>query len=475
MNYYLIVTLFVIVIVLMLLKNRKTIEKFTMVEAEWLRLLASKPPEETRLINAPEMIRKPLTIYYTKHIDQCNSPGVYYINDKKDETYRINFGFHVEYYRELYKHLREQFYGVNTSPTPEENALLVGVQDIIEQYDRFVDDQKQACKYTIPNWYHFAPKSENLLLGEIQDNKTRGLSKHWALIGQTKDKDIQTLEGITQLKMRTEPHEGYYIKVDGSNDEHNLYSLDSYSKETVKNLYCTPNQSFQLRFGLVIEPRTLNTAFIMNGTKTESYNLSDEDVKYVLKLLNLAMSISGTDDEYQALINTSNKIETQVVRLQKNICDTVSRELSPIRCTVTFKDTSALRYIYQCMFVTTLLRQYIPKAQAFIQSLIRYYNEHRSNEYNKLLNTYNELVKHVLRMQHYSSEIGIYIQIWWWGLIEAERFAQFYIDEADKGIVSKARSLLESSNLHIDMISQTLVPEYLRYLSYDGNLYIPFE
>lgn len=561
MQYLVFFVIIVIVMVLIYVYSRfgVIIERFTdeseesevqpVVYSKWLQTVTMKPQddEETNIINSTSLTTQPFTVYYTKDVEKCNSPGAFYLGNIQNESYKIDYGFDVAYYKALFEKLKTNFNGVNKSPTKEENDVLIELQDTIDQYDKFLDGNKTTCKFTIPNWVNFTPKTEKLLIGDIPQNAPRGLPEHWVTIGKRTDLTQLDTVGVKRMQTPYENPQDYYIKVEGDESTYTLNSLMNYSKDTIKDLYCKEDNGISYNFatGISIDPYTNDVSFVKSGKITSLDDLTDLDIAVYFKSLFQTQSITESTS-VETVIIRPDTLTRQILRLRKSICDTIVKELTPIYATLSFTDVAKLKEIqkgldtkfYQGTSSTlastdaelskTISAQQIKIKDAFttysdnagrlqlnqsqvetltsqirdIDKIMSKLNATLSNRWSmwtlgyfgrRILRAIVNKVKTMLNTK--KGELGLLTsqQAELISTLQTNRndyasavdTLNYYmkiknnINEflmyMDQTIISNIRQLLAQKSLKVTMSSNTIVPEHLRYLSYDGKLYISLE
>lgn len=502
---------------------------------------------ENGVLKAPLLKTQPLTIYYTKEINKCNAPGTYFIGNIQDESYRINFAYDVSYYKALYKELQKKYTGVNRSPTPQENAILIEIDDLIKEYDKFIDHGKIFCKHNIANLQHFASTTEDNLLGDIPQNKSRGSPEHWVLLGKKRNLPSMNYVGVRPVATVGDHPEPYYIQVNGKDDLYSLNVLMDYSKETVKDMFCKENGrgiGYTMRSGICYNPNSKKLLFIKDSALVEASRLTDWDIIRYFRFLFRTQKVVDNDASLESVVVKPESFTRQLVRLRKNICDTIQKELTPVNATLRFTDVAIIKEIqksaanryYQgtskdMRSMDAELNKDIATRRETMRQAHRTYRASK-REYNEFKKLYPNLIivliimyrlrlqfiqlsnnqrymqsgrgqrrvyrtidllndalqrqklrieAYHMRLQQHKANIQTQYNKYQAALDSLRYYMRIknnlndYIRFMNRKLISSIRQLLIQNKVKIDFTSSTIVPEYLRYLSHDGNLYILLE
>lgn len=469
-----------------------TVENFiTLDQAEWFRLLFLKPTIETEVIDAPHLEAKPFSIYYTSKVHKCDNPGVYYIQNIKEESYKIDFSWDKTYYQKLYKVLRDQFTGVNKSPTPKQNGILVEIQSIIDQYSGFIDEGSTYCKHTIPNWYMFAPKDEEFYLGDISTNKFRGLPAHWAVVGKKVGDGDEQVKGVIPMTMKSDPSRRHFINVNNENQLYYVNKLIDYNKSTVEELYCKniDDNSDNMQICLIVHPDDKKISYMFNGNTYDKHQLMENTSafdSFVSKLI------------YQGQLNTENitkvKNSTRVAtctRRRKNICGTVKNIPTPITYVLFIDHDMSFDFLKTMLPLYFMLNTYEDLSRRYMTDKQEYkvgdkvrvrYNE---EIYTQLKTLHSSVVSLLEQSLHYKNQYtyallnvlySIYVHSNNITQIVMDRTYMAFAYQLRQTIHQTIRNIVRNEWLKVTLSSSTtLVPEYYRHVSFDGNLYISLD
>lgn len=553
--YYWIFFAITLIVLVWITYHKYIVEQFTAVtsgrvmeQLPWLNLLEVKDTSPITIVNAPDMRKQPMTVYFTKEVDKCDAPGAYYIGGIVNELYRIDFSFDVTYYKKLQEELQKWFSGKNRSPSPTENDILLELQNIIDQYSKFIDDNKTYCKYTIPKWQHFIPKTEMVLLGDIPQNTSRGLPGHWAYVGKDVSQEAERYSGIVPVRNSADPPQNMFIRVNGEDATYTLNTIQDFKKETVKEIVCATvnEQNFTLQNGLQIDGKTMKVNFVKENNVLPLSKLTDFDIVRFFKSLFRTQSVQDQGNMESVIIRPE-ILTRQVIRLRKTLCGTTSKELTPITATLAFTDVATLKEIqksvdnkyYQGTSSTMAnadaeLNKNIEQQKKRIEEALNAFNIAQQN-LDSIRITINNLQSQLTQMENIMNNYNRtrmdrrqMRRMGFWGRVrfmasvrklrkaidrkkgeinvQNMRYAAavstlqtrrneytaandtlaYYIQVKnnindflvymDKRIIQSIRQLLAQDNVSVTISSSTqIVPEHLRYLSYDGNLYINLE
>jgi hypothetical protein len=329
-------------------------------DLSWLGedLLSQYPTNyEPNVIPAPNLEAVPAQVYYTDKKRECDLPGAFYIGDIVDDAYKIDLGYDVEYYKRLYEALNKKYTTGNRNPTPQENDVLMQVDDLIKQYARFPGPHQIKCKIELPNWYTIRPKrkdfenDEELILGDISQNASRGPPEHWAFIGRENvSPGMLDGNGLLYAKVENDNQEDvddyYYLEVSGKKLARGAFP--SFSEDIVKRLHCSEMPlltDFVVTCGLRIDPKTNIVTFIRNNEPVAPETLSDVDIIKYFRPFFVEQQAVQTANNSETVFSFAETASKPIIRLIKDSCNAIVKELVPANVTITFSKQATLKTV----------------------------------------------------------------------------------------------------------------------------------
>jgi hypothetical protein len=299
---------------------------------------------------------KPSEIYFTSDVKRCDFPSAFdFTTDNTIAHRKVDYTWNVKWYQKLYEYLRA-VYGITydgASPTPTQNATLLELQYIIDQYKNFPGPHKVGtCKVALPNWYTFMPyrtdikTSERILLGNIEQNSARGPPNSWAFIGHA-NPSIQTL-AENGLEFELDPVKDDWWKL-STYDGKQYYraAISEFSENMVTRTYCEEGEGYNqssIALGFQIDPETKKVTFIKQSRPVEITDITDYDILTFFKPFFTDEQITNKGNkEYLSKISTTRAYK--VTKLSKNLCDTISKSYTDIDVIIGFNDESTIKSI----------------------------------------------------------------------------------------------------------------------------------
>ena len=295
-------------------------------------------------------VKTPLSIYYTDKVDQCDTPGAFYIADIRDDAYKIDYSFDVTWYKKLYGNVVAAIGGYN--PTPQMNLILMQLQEVIDQYSKFPFGPS-SCKVTVPRWGNIMLKrddvntDENIILGDISQNKARGPPSTWAFIGHPSPNIplLQNEEGITFSTDGESNH--FRIKSATDDQEYVRATLSNFGPNVARTLFCSESSEMSdsfITFGIKVDPNTGRAVFIKNNREADVRDITDLDIIMFFAPFFREERIDLTPQSEKLVKLPSTRMFT-VMRLTKDPCGVVRKSMTPAQLFVTFNDVATLKNI----------------------------------------------------------------------------------------------------------------------------------
>jgi hypothetical protein len=295
-------------------------------------------------------VRTPLDIYYTDDVKTCDTPGGFYVGESKNDAYVIDYSFDVAWYKKLYDSIR----GVvgNYNPTPRQNAVLMQLQYVIDQYPRFPFGSG-SCKVTVPNWgsvmlqRNSVESDERILFGDIENNKERGTPQTWAFIAHP-DPNVPSLSGGDILFATDGADNENYFKIRTSTgQEYTRAALKSFSADVARQLYCSETNeynNYNIPFGIKIHPATGRAVFIKNSREVDVADVTDTDIIVFFAPFfkqEYIKNASGSEELYKVPFSQTYNVS----RVIQTPCGVLLRKFTPSQVVVTFSDVAVVKTI----------------------------------------------------------------------------------------------------------------------------------
>lgn len=296
-----------------------------------------------------ELTTKPLEVYFTNDLDRCDFPGSKtFSSDPTISNTEVDYNYDVKWYEKMYEYLKA-YYGItydDNSPTPEQNATLMELQSIIDNYKGHPGQHKTNCKVKVPNWVTFMPTTETILLGNIKNNATRGKPNSWAYIGHPQPNVNYLLPNGIDFVLDENKDDYYKIKLpDGT--VYTRGAITEFSDKMITALYCDTVRQFNdfvIYFGLKIDPETNIVKFIKKNTEVDINNISDYDI---VTFFAPFFSIENVTQRGKKEVVTKAAVKKpyRVTRIMKTLCGVLQKQLTNIEVTVMFEGTSEIKSI----------------------------------------------------------------------------------------------------------------------------------
>jgi hypothetical protein len=243
----------------------------------------------------------------------------------------------------------------NYNPTPRQNAILMQLQYVIDQYARFPFGAG-SCKVTIPTWgsvmlQRNSVADEKILMGNIENNAARGPPETWAFIAHP-NPNVPVLSGGDILFAPDNDDSESYFKIRTSTgQEYTRAALKSFSPNVSRQLYCSETNDYNnytIPFGLKIHPDTGRTVFIKGSREVDVSDITDTDIVVFFAPFfkdEYVQTTAGTENLYKVPYTRTYSVS----RISQNPCGVLSRSFTPSQVSVTFNDVATVKSITTSM------------------------------------------------------------------------------------------------------------------------------
>ncbi len=247
------------------------------------------------------------TVYFTENISACDGP-------KDVDGVRIDFSYHRKYYENLKEDLEKRQADVGNLTEAEAKQYATLIQ-VLKQYDNMLDGQ--SCKMTIPNWKQITDHSNDVTLGNIEQNAQRGNSRQWAfcLTDATTDVEVLDESGFDIEKNQ----DGSVYAINHQGKQYARGAFPNFNLETMKNIYCraTSSQTTELFTGIQIDPFAFTMKVIKNS---EVQNMLDQTIVNGFINANLIIEDVVVHGNKEEVYMKSNPLVMPVYQINRDIC-----------------------------------------------------------------------------------------------------------------------------------------------------------